>query len=253
MTRLFFAHANGFTPGAYECLLRPLRSRFEVEAPALKPLRTGRAPTGAWQEIASDLGELVDARPGPTIGVGHSLGAVALLMAASERPERFERLVLIDPPALPAWAALLLRHAPASVRRKGPMASAALRRVTHWPTLDAAFTQERARRWYARLSDEVLADVLHHGLQAADGGWQLRFRTEWEASLYETPESLWPLLRRPLPPITLLRGQSSAVFKASDASRWQALRPHDRVIEVADSGHLLPLEQPQQVLRALLA
>ncbi|MGY4829648.1 alpha/beta fold hydrolase [Sphaerotilaceae bacterium SBD11-9] len=253
MTRLFFAHANGFTPGAYECLLRPLRQQFEVEAPAMKPLRTGQAPTGAWQEIANDLGELVDARPVPTIGVGHSLGAVALLMAAAARPARFERLVLIDPPALPAWATLLLRHAPASIRRKGPMARAARRRAAHWPTLAAAFTQERARRWYARLSDEVLADVLHDGLQAVDGGWQLRFPTEWEACLYETPESLWPLLRRPLPPITLLRGQSSSVFKAADAARWHALRPRDQVIEVADSGHLLPLEQPQQVLRALLA
>jgi pimeloyl-ACP methyl ester carboxylesterase len=247
-TRLFFAHANGFTPGAYEQMLQPLRSQCEMEAPPLKPLRTHTAPRGAWHEIASDLAEQIDARPVPTLGLGHSLGAVALLMAAAARPGRFTRLVLIEPPALPTWATALLRHAPAAIRQRGALASAARRRADRWASFDEAYAQERARRWFARVPDAVLSDVLRHGLHEEESGvWRLRFRKEWEARLYETPTSVWPLLKQPLPPITVLRGASSSVFSARDATRWQAIRPQDRVVEIVGAGHLLPLELPQRV------
>ena len=247
LPRLFFAHANGFTPGAYEPMLQPLCGECEIEAPALKPLRTGQAPTGSWQEIASDLAEQLDARPAPTLGVGHSLGAVALLMAAAAQPSRFKHLVVIDPPALPSWAATLLRHAPAAIRQKGALAAAARRRTERWGSLDEAFAQERSRRWWAGVPDAVLSKVIEHGLCEEGGSWRLRFDKEWEARLYETPTSVWPLLKQPLPPITVLRGANSRVFEAADARRWQALRPHDRVLTVSDAGHLLPLEQPRHV------
>lgn len=247
LPRLFFAHANGFTPGAYEPLLHLLRAGCQIEAPALKPLRTGQAPTGGWQEIAFDLAEQLDAQPAPTVGVGHSLGAVALLMAAAAQPGRFRHLVLIEPPALPQWAAWLLHHAPSRIRQKGPLAAAARRRADHWASPSEAFAQERSRRWFAGVPDAVLSKVIEHGLCHEGGAWRLRFHKEWEARLYETPTSVWPLLKRPLPPVTVLRGAGSRVFEAADARRWQAMRPRDQVLTIDDAGHLLPLEQPHRV------
>lgn len=243
--RLFFAHANGFTPGAYAPVLRPLAERYRVEAPALLPLRHGTAPSGRWDEVAHDLATLVDADPTPTVGMGHSLGAVALLMLAAARPSRFTQLVLIEPPAIPAWGAALLRHAPPVIRSKSPMAEAARRRTDSWASFDQAFAHERARRWYARVDDAMLENLLRHGLEEDNGAWHPRFRKEWEARLYETPTSIWPLLAcRDLPPITVVRGADSAVFSARDLARWQRLRPQDRAIEVPATGHLLPLERP---------
>ncbi len=243
--RLFFAHANGFTPGAYAPVLRPLGERYRLEAPALLPLRLGVAPSGRWVDIANDLAALVDADPTPTLGMGHSLGAVALLMMAAARPSRFTRLVLIEPPAVPAWGAALLQHVPSAIRSKSPMAVATRRRTDRWASFDQAFAHERARRWYARVEDAVLENLLLHGLEEDHGAWRPRFRKEWEARLYETPTSLWPLLaRRALPPITVVRGADSAVFSARDLARWRRLRPQDQAIEVPATGHLLPIERP---------
>lgn len=244
-TRLFFAHANGFTPGAYAPVLRPLAERYRVEAPELLPLRLGAAPSGSWEEVANDLATLIDADPTPTVGMGHSLGAVALLMLAAARPSRFTRLVLIEPPAIPAWSAALLRHAPVGVRRKSPMAVATRRRIDAWTSFDLAWAHERARRWYARIDDEVLDNLLRHGLEHAGGAWRPRFAKEWEARLYETPTSIWPLLaRNDLPPITVVRGAESTVFSPRDLARWRRWRPLDRTIEVPATGHLVPLERP---------
>lgn len=142
---------------------------------------------------------------------------------------------------------MLLRHAPASIRQKGPLAAAARRRNDCWGSLDEAFAQERSRRWLDGVPDAVLSKVIEHGLCQDGGSWRLRFRKEWEARLYETPTSVWPLLKQPLPPITVLRGASSRVFEAAAARRWQAMRPQDQVLTVRDAGHLLPLEQPRHV------
>lgn len=250
--RLFFAHANGFAPGAYEPLLTPLRHRYKVEAPALLPLRHGRSPSGPWGEIADDLALLVDADTDPAVGVGHSLGAVALLMLAAARPARFSRLVLIEPPAIPAWLAAVLAHAPAMVRRKSPMAEATRRRADTWASFEQAFAQARARAWYGRLDDAALRALLHSSLHHDGQHWRARFRAEWEATLYERPTSVWPLLdRRDLPPITVLRGAQSAVFTASAFARWRRLRPHDTAIEIRSTGHLLPLEAPARIASLL--
>ena len=97
------------------------------------------------------------------------------------------------------------------------------------------------------MPDAVLSKVIEHGLCEDGGSWRLRFRKEWEARLYETPTSVWPLLKRPLPPITVLRGANSRVFEAAHALRWQAKRPQDQVLTIHGAGHLLPLEQPRHV------
>lgn len=245
LPRLFFAHANGFTPEAYAPVLHPLADRYRVVAPALRPLRHGTAPTGDWNEIADDLATLVDAEPSPALGMGHSLGAVALLMLAAARPSRFSRLVLIEPPAIAAWGAAVLRIAPAAIRSKSPMAAATRRRTDTWASFEQAFAHERARRWYAQVDDTVLEHLLRHGLEHDGSAWRPRFHKEWEARLYETPTSIWPLLACPaLPPITVVRGADSAVFSASDLARWRRLRPQDCTIEVPATGHLLPFERP---------
>lgn len=246
--RLFFAHANGYTPGAYEAFLDPLRRGYRVEAPALLPLRTGRAPSGDWREIADDLGALIDAGAGPVVGVGHSLGAVSLLMAAAQRPARFSRLVLIEPPVVPTWAAALLNVAPAAVRRRGRLAAAARRRRDSWASLEEAYESERRRHWYGLVPDAALRLVLSDGLHHDGSSWRLRFPPEWEARLYEQPASVWPLLRRALPPLCVLRGAQSRVFRSQDYARWRQMRPQDTAIEIPDAGHLLPLERPAAAL-----
>lgn len=249
---LLFVHANGFTPGAYRQMLKPLTDGFFVSAVELRPLRDNRAPTPDWQLLARDVGEEVDRFGQPVTGVGHSLGAVALLLSAAARPERYRRLVLIEPVALPPWMTTLLRFAPVAIRRRGPLAAAARNRRDRWSDATDAFAFERHRRWLARVSDSVLSDILQHGLKDDGGGVTLRFRKEWEATLYEAPTNIWPLLRQALPPITILRGADSKILHHSALRRWRKIRPADTIIEVADAGHLLPLERPAETARMIL-
>lgn len=248
---LLFVHANGFTPGAYRRLLDAVADIFTVSAVELAPLRPDATPHRSWRRLAAEIAAETSDRATPLVGVGHSLGAVMLLLAASANPERFARLVLIEPVALPGWMATLLQYAPASVRRRGPLATSARKRADRWPSYEAAFEAERRRRWLSRVPDAVLHDILRDGLIETTAGVTLRYPKEWEATLYESPANIWPLLRKHLPPITVLHGAESSIFDRAATHRWRRLRPTDTFVEISGSGHLLPFEQPEAVVEVL--
>ena len=97
---LFFAHANGYPPEAYRPLLTALTSDQHVSAILFQPLWPGSQPNGLrdWQPLVEEVIQWADEQAETdVIGVGHSMGAIAILAAALRRPELFRALIVLDP------------------------------------------------------------------------------------------------------------------------------------------------------------
>lgn len=92
-------------PFRWSALAAPDRRLLRYDARA-HGASTGRleADDYRWQALAQDLFALLDevGATEPVDALGVSMGVGTLLWAASERPERFRRLVLVIPPT--AWA-----------------------------------------------------------------------------------------------------------------------------------------------------
>ncbi|MDH2442382.1 alpha/beta fold hydrolase [Amnibacterium sp. CER49] len=92
-------------PFRWSALASPDRRLLRYDARA-HGRSTGRleADDYRWDALAQDLFALLDevAATGPIDALGVSMGVGTLLWAATERPERFRRLVLVIPPT--AWA-----------------------------------------------------------------------------------------------------------------------------------------------------
>ena len=117
---LHFAHPNAYPPAVFRQFLQPLTADYDVLAMAQRPLWPGSRPDEMhdWQLFADDLVDfLADHDLHGIIGVGHSLGAVATMMAAVGQPQLFRALVLIEPVFLP-------RCSPAGRRRTAGSAGA---------------------------------------------------------------------------------------------------------------------------------
>lgn len=134
--------------------------------------RSGHRPPGAWyhyvdylDEIAEVLDQLGWAR---SVWLGHSLGGALLALLAAVRPQRVERLVLVES------AGPLSGDAAQAVERlrQGLDDRAAFRRgkrLRLFPDLDTAVS---ARRQAGGLSEAAARVLVERGVVPAEGGWR---------------------------------------------------------------------------------
>lgn len=252
---LHFAHANGYPPAAYGPLFEQLQPHFHVLAPFARPLWPNAEPDPAvqdWEPYVDDLLRYFDAR-GETgvFAVGHSLGAVCLLAVALRRPELFRALVLIDP-VLFRQRFLLMWNTLRGIglaRRVHPLIPGALRRRRVFASAEDMFTRYRRAPVFARLSDGGLrAYVNALARPRPDGQVELTYSPEWEVKIYETgPLNLWRALPTLRPPLCIIYGAESDTFLPPAARKVQRALPTAQLHAIPETGHLVPLEQPEVV------
>ncbi|MGD2079473.1 MAG: alpha/beta hydrolase [Chloroflexota bacterium] len=256
---LHFAHANAYPPGVYRELLSTLANRFRVLATHERPLWPGSQPESLhdWSDIADDMIRFFDQRQlSDAIGVGHSLGAVATMIASLKRPALFRALVLIEPVFLPQNVVdLLIAGAKLDNPYEIPYVQIARNRRAWWPSQEATFAHYRGKEVFARLSDETLWNYVRYGtVEDQRGGVRLRYSPEWEAQIYALPPTgVWELIPLISRPTLAMRGRESDTLSQQSWSQWQALQPQAIFEEYAGAGHLLPIELAAPVADSILA
>jgi pimeloyl-ACP methyl ester carboxylesterase len=256
---LHFSHANAYPPGVYRALLTALAGRYRVLASHHRPLWPGSRPQEIqdWWGIAGDLIRFFDEQNlRGVVGVGHSLGAVATMMAALKRPELFRALVLIEPVFLPQTVLdLLVAGAALDEPFEMPLVNIARRRRNWWPSRPAAFTHFRPKEVFGRWSDQALWDYVSYGMVDDEtGAVRLAYPPEWEARIYALPPTgVWQLIPEISQPTLAMRGQESDTLSRPSWALWQELLPQATFQEFAAAGHLLPMELPDEVADGIRA
>jgi pimeloyl-ACP methyl ester carboxylesterase len=247
---LHLAHANGFPPGSYKLLAEHLAERYHVVGLPARPLWPGSRPesVSSWQPMASDLIDMLDRRGRrDIIGVGHSLGGVLTMWAASWRPDLFRAVVLIDPVILPPlWLAMLRLLRRVGLDHRQPLVQGALHRRRTWPSRRACYEHYAGKSFFASWPPGSLRAYVKWGTrERPDGLVELAYPREWEAHIFATtPVDVWPSIPDLQIPALVMRGEHTRTFLPASQARMERLLPHARFVVVPDSGHMLPLERP---------
>ncbi len=255
---LHFAHANGLPPGTYRRLIDVLRSSYHVVSMEARPLWPGSDPRSLedWSLFVDDLrAELHRRNLRGVVGVGHSLGAVATLLAAAQEPGLFSAVVAVDPIVLAGWFALFWGTMKAiGLDRHLPIARGARKRRDHWPDRDTVRRSYARKRAFRGWAPGVLDDYLSAALEpAADGGVALRYPKRWEARIFRVaPHDLWRELRRLAIPSLFVQGEHTDTFLPAAARKVAREVPGATVTMIPDTGHFAPMEQPEILGRTVL-
>lgn len=253
---LHFAHANGFHPLTYQQLLQPLTAHFQVIAIQHRPFwQKEPKSSDDWEQVANDLIQFLDEQGVKNIvGIGHSLGAVATMFAAIKRPDLFKKIVLIEPVFLPEMLINIFHLVPLRWRKYlNPLIQLTLKRRDVWDSKGEVFESYRLKKVFANLSDDVLWDYLNSGLTTRkDGKITLAYSKEWEAHFFSLAPKVWTKLKQLRTPVLGLRGEHSDTLMPKPWKKWQRLKPNHTLIEIADTGHLLPLEKPALVAQEII-
>lgn len=251
-----FAHANGYPPEAYRALITKLNSFSEIYAMEARPLWPGYKPEDihTWEPFGSDLHNFLKAKRNDRkwVGVGHSIGGTATIMAAIKQPDLFQAIVVIDPPFFsPNFSRIWnLIYLAGLAYRLHPLASGALRRKRTFPSIEDMMSNYRKKKVFRHFSDRVLSDYVNAmAISSPNGDVNLCYSPEWEARIYVTSARFDPQIWRSLSkikiPILVIRGSENPTFWTSTLRQFKRALPHTEFIDVSEATHLLPLEKPE--------
>ena len=250
-----FVHGNGLPPGCYRELLQQLDD-YRVTAPFLRPCQPGQSTNSpaTWPELTAELLAFLDAQYDNQhcVAISHSTGAIPLLMAALQAPQRFEKLVFIEPTFLPWHWVLLSQYLPRQLREQWPVLKRLHQQRQLWPCLQAVFDDYRPRRAFRLLSDPALWQVVRGCCYQSDQGWRLRYPKQQEAYYFQRVPQTWHLLRQLEVPILAIRAGLSPYLTRTSWEKWRKMQPDTQFAEFNRQDHLLPLALPQEVADTML-
>jgi pimeloyl-ACP methyl ester carboxylesterase len=176
---------------------------------------------------------VAEGSPRPNI-VGHSMGGVVALAAASRYHENIRGAVVIDPPGwLVCGDGLASRPLGPSVRR-------------FHSSRELAAERFRARPLDSSRLDFVERHVAHRSVHLTDDGWTWRF--DPNVTLHDTfPESLWGGERGPL---TLVLAERGLLAPPQVDQLLARIGPVNTRM-IPDAGHHVMLDQPLALLNCL--
>jgi lipase len=255
---LLLAHATGFHARCWDQVIAHLGARHIVAVDQRGHGRSDKVLPVHWQDFGHDLAELICALDlTNVVGVGHSMGGHAMTQAAAAEPERFQRLVLIDP------VIVAPEEYAASVTMGPDWQHPTAKRRNHWASPDEMFERFKDRPPFSAWNRAVLRDYCNYGLlpDPSGDGFVLACPPEFEAAVYMAARgnaAVYDSVRAIDVPVLLVRVMEPPPdrdwmdFRYSPT--WPGLINHFRAgreIHLPDETHFLPMEKPEVVARLI--
>jgi pimeloyl-ACP methyl ester carboxylesterase len=253
---LVFSHANGYPAGTYKQLFAAWRAAgWRVKALEMFGHDPRYPISSNWPRLRDQLIDFIAAEaPQGAWLVGHSMGGLLSLQAASKRPDLALGLVMLDSPMISGWRSHTIAVAKASglMQRFSP-AKVSITRRHEWPNRPAVAEHYGAKRLFARWAPGVLDDYIAAGTRRQGGKTVLAFDRAVETRIYNTlPHHLTGVLRRhPLGcPVGFIAGTQSAEIRQGGLALARQLAG-DR-LKWIEGTHLYPMERPAETAQAVL-
>lgn len=246
---VLFAHATGFCGGVFLPMMKQMPTGRLVAIDFRGHGRSGTPEVGMdWNGTANDLHAAIDALElNKPVGVGHSMGGAALILAEQARPGTFSGLWLFEP--------IIFPPAFREIEHENPLVVGALRRRSTFEDAHVALKNFASKPPFDVLDPAALAAYIRYGFQEnPDGTISLRCRPEVESATYEygSLHDAFDHLGSVEVPVVVARGAETPMSPAHLAQFIVESLPDGTLEEHADLGHFGPLQDPASIADSVL-
>lgn len=255
---LLLVHATGFCAALWNEIARPLTTSHRVIGYDQRGHGNSSKPRVqelyAWERYADDCLAVLDSFGLDRLdAVGHSSGATTLVLAAKHAPERFRRLVLIEPITFPPEFSDAGSSGEAA---DNPLAQGAKRRRLVFDSADEMRERLGSKPPFCTWDPKVLDDYVTFGsFDRADGCRELLCPGEIEAWMYmgSSGNDSYDILRTLSTKTLVLCGEDRSPLPV-DYWRHIADRIPECQFEALEGlGHFAPMEAPDRVRHCIEA
>ena len=246
---IVMVHATGFLARIYQPIALALRTIGRVYSYDQRGHGDSEVPpldAIDWYRTADDLEALLVAMQLKGVrAFGHSAGATAIAAVASRQPDLISRAMLVEPVIVDALD---------PNQRPSDLYERAAKRKPAFDNLAAMYANFERKPPYATWRRDILRDFCEFGTRADSDRRVLKCAPETEARIYQTArdfDGLGHLLATTIP-LLIEFGEKTESPGIGFAERITENAPQRRVVITADAGHLVPMEQPEEVARLAL-
>lgn len=252
---LVLAHATGFHGRVFDALIDGFPQNRAISLDLRGHGRSDGEPIENWATIADDITVLLRALEiTSAVGIGHSMGAHALVQSAHDEPAALAKLVLFDPTIF----------APEFYAQAGPLFTPdnphpAIKRKRHFASAKAMMERFSDREPYSLFDRRVFADYCTYGVTpTTDGdGMELSCSPEFEAGIYASSRSNAGIIdaaRALQQPALIIRAKQIGPGNFMSSPTWPQLAsimPNATDMHRPDRTHFHPLEDPVDAARII--
>ena len=255
---IHFLHANGYPPCAYDHILSSFDSDYLVKLSILRPLweNIGSPNFTGWDLFVDDYLNSIENEEN-IIGIGHSIGANILLKSALYMPEKFTKLILLDPTLfipikIKVWK--ILRQINCH-QYLSPLIKAARNKRMTYNSFDQIFENYRKKNIFSKLNDKALSDYIDSIIIDNDNGVEIKLSQKWENSIYRNGSIhdywIWKNIKGFNIPIYVITPENNE-FGHFNYGRLLKSRNNNFInLTIKDSSHLFPLEKPDETAQLI--
>lgn len=243
---ILILHATGLLSRAYRPIAQALAAIGHVHTYDQRGHGDSeRSPDGMydWDRTADDLEAFIVHMGWREISAfGHSAGGTAIGTVLSRRPDLIARAVLVEP--------VLIDPADPSPRTN-TLHERTLKRRAAFNDVSSILASYAGKPPFNSWRAGILNDYCIHGTrQGEDGKRYLKCKPEDEARIYESAVRFdgFGYIRRSRNPLHIMFGENTDSQGIVLADRLAA--PQRQITIVPNSGHFLPMEEPDYVAQA---
>lgn len=243
---VLFSHATGFHGRVFDPVANELLDDHHCITFDFRGNGDSTLPidwTVRWQAYGDDarVAAQYAASNGPVIGVGHSMGGAALVMAALRQPDLFAVLILFEPIIFPP-------RPTEQVDDTNHLAAGARKRRTTFASFEEALANYATKPPLNVFHSDALSAYVKFGFRPQqDGSVILKCSPEHEARTYETGalHETWDELANLSTPTWVISGAVQGQGPAAIAPQIAAAIPGSHFQKFDELGHLGPMQDPQ--------
>jgi len=251
---IHFLHGNGFCGLTYQPLLEILAKDFDLlitDLPGHGDSDSGTRFAG-WigtanyaSMVLSHFSQQLNATT-QVYGLGHSYGGVITAFMAARNPNRYRKILLMDPVIFSAGMLSVMKVADIfGLLKNSPLAQQARARNHQWSSREEAFNGLKGKGGFKGWTDEALQAYVENALKDSEDGVKLKCSAQVEAKIYGSyPKGLWSHLKKMQTQCKILVAQSSYPFIARSVRKLSKLTPYTS--KTVTGSHCFMQQDPQQ-------
>ena len=254
---LHFLHGNSITPQSYSNLLDSFSKNFLIKTFLLRPLwdKEQMPNFKDWTIFLDDYLNSIK-NENNIVGIGHSIGGNLLLKAALIKPEKFKKIILLDPTFITPvkiriWNIICKLNLSSFFL---PLIKSAKNKKIYYKSYSQLYDSYRKKELFANFSDNDLNNFIRSISKETQDGIKLIYPSDWDSRIYKTgmlnDMFIWNNISNLNVKTVIVRAKKSNVF-LYDAEKLLIKKNNKIEFNIIDGDHFFHINNTDKTIKLI--